>query len=646
MEEIYFPAFKTAIQQANARSVMTAYNSFDGSPCSASNWLLNTKLKREWGFGGFVISDACAVGGANVLHFTAGGYSEAGKQAVENGLDVIFQTDIDHASLFSGPFLDGSVRRGAIDSAVTRVLRAKFELGLFENPYIDTVNLTSQKQLMEHRETTLQAARESIVLLKNENGILPISPKVKSIAVIGTEAMETRFGGYSGTGNDPVSILDGIRNTAPAGIKIYYSPGCGRTFGQFQTVPADNLCSYSNGKKAAGLHAEYFDNTTFEGLPKVARNDATIDFMWTLYPPDPSLLYDWYSVRWTGSIVCRSTGKFRIGMEGNDGYRLYINGLLLIDNWIKKSYDTRVTDFTFEKGKEYDLRIEYYENTGNARLKLVWNAGISDTTAISIEKAVEIAAKSDVAIVVAGFEEGEFKDRSSLKLPGGQEDLIRAVASTGKPVIVLLSGGSAVTMSNWINQVQGLADIWYPGEAGGLAVADVIFGRYNPAGRLPVTFPVSEGQLPLVYNHKPTGRGDDYVDLSGMPLFPFGYGLSYTTFEYGNMKIDRDTIHPGDSAIIRFTLKNTGKISGDEVYQVYIRDELASLSRPVAELKAFDRIRLEPGEEKEIRVSVMPDQLSMLYLDMKRVTEQGSFRVMIGSSSKDIRLRKLLYVTN
>jgi beta-glucosidase len=241
-------------------------------------------------------------------------------------------------------------------------------------------------------------------------------------------------------------------------------------------------------------------------------------------------------------------------------------------------------------------------------------------------------------------EEGEFRDRAFLSLPGRQEDLIEAVAATGKPVIVVLIGGSAVTMTRWIDRVAGVIHAWYPGEQGGNAVADVLFGEANPSGRLPITFPMSEGQLPLYYNHKPTGRGDDYVDLTGQPLFPFGFGLSYTTFTYSALSIEPPEIGPAGTAVVRCTVKNTGTRAGDEVVQLYVRDVLASVARPVMELKGFRRARLEPGQEVEVRFELGRDELRMLDGDMKWVVEPGAFRVMLGSSSKDIRLRGQLTV--
>ena len=290
-------------------------------------------------------------------------------------------------------------------------------------------------------------------------------------------------------------------------------------------------------------------------------------------------------------------------------------------------------------GTSHDIRLEYFESTGNARIKLVWDADIPDTWRSSIDSAVALAQQSDVAVVVAGLEEGEFRDRASLSLPGHQEELIERVAGTGKPVVVVLVGGSAITMSKWIDRVDGVVDAWYPGEQGGRAVADVLLGVYNPAGRLPITFPISEGQLPLVYNHKPTGRGDDYLDLTGQPLFPFGFGLSYTTFEYSGLSFEPAQIDTGGRVIVRCKVKNSGIRVGDEVVQLYLHDVLASVARPVMELKGFARVHLQPGEEREVSFVLTSEQLHLLNRDLHWVVEPGTYRVLIGASSKDIRLR-------
>jgi beta-glucosidase len=638
LEEIYFPPFKNCLQKGGSRSLMTAYNSVNGTAASANNWLLIQKLKKEWGFDGFVISDANAVGGEVVLHNTSKDYAASGQHAISNGLDVIFQTEYKHYKLFIEPFLNGSIDSNRINDAVSRVLKAKFELGLFDDPYIVTGEEKENQQA--HKALAYQASLESIVLLKNEMNVLPLSKNTRAIAVIGEDATDARLGGYSGPGAGKISILEGIREKMGKNTKLLFAPGCGRTNEEYRTVPAKQL-TY-DGKQ--GLLAEYFDNITLKGKPALARIDPMVDFHWTLYAPDPLLSADFYAVRWTGKLIAPVTGKFEIGLEGSDGFRLYINNNLTIENWKGQSFKREVVAYSFAKGKQYDIRIEFFDPNGNASIKLIWNEGITSDWQKKIQEAVTIARQADVAIITAGITEGEFQDRALLSLPGHQEELINAVAATGKPVVVLLVGGSAITMHNWIWNAASIVDTWYSGEEGGRAIADVLFGNYNPAGRLPVSFPEHEGQLPLVYNHKPTGRGDDYTNLSGLPLFPFGYGLSYTNFEYDNLKVEKQVIGKTDSVTVSFTIKNTGTRDGDEVAQLYIRDLQASVARPVIELKGFQRVHLKAGESKTILFNITPALLSMLNNNMEWVVEPGEFRIMIGASSADLRLKGTLVV--
>ncbi len=642
LEEIYFPAFKAVFQKAGARSVMTAYNSLDGSPCSANEWLLRKKLKEEWGFNGFVISDAGATGGSNVLHFTAANYAESTEDAVEAGLDVMFQTNYNHYPLFWEAYEKGMVDEKAIDEAVRRILRAKFELGLFENPYVNAEEAALWNGHKTHRDLARVAASKSMVLLQNNNEVLPLD-KSKQIALIGFDAKAGRLGGYSGPGNDIVSMYDGVVDKIGKD-KVLYSEGVALNDKTYQIVNSEYLSTLKDGERVSGLKGEYFDNIKLEGQPKVTRIDKKVQGGWTLFSPHDDLAYDWFSIRWTGKIKAPKAGTFKIGVEGNDGYRLYLDGKLFIDNWKKQSYQTILKDFTFEEGKEYDLKLEFFESAGNAKLKLVWDANVNNPWKQQITEAVETAKQCDVAVVFGGIHEGEFQDRALLALPGHQEALIKAVAATGKPTIVVLSGGSAITMSNWMNDVDGIVMAWYPGENGGNGFADVLFGEANPAGRLPITFPVDEAQCPLYYNNKPTGRGDNYHNLTGQPLFPFGFGLSYTSFEYSNLDFSKNRIGTDETVQVSCTVKNTGKVAGDEVVQLYIRDELASVSRPIKELKGFQRITLNSGEEKTLTFVLGPDELSMLNLEMERVVEPGDFRIMIGASSKDIRLRGILEV--
>jgi beta-glucosidase len=638
LNEIFFPPFKAAIS-AGARSVMASYNSVNGSPASANEWLLTKVLRNDWKFSGVVIGDQAATGGAQVLHFTSPNNLVSTKQAIEAGLDVIFQSSNQQYTQFWPAFERGMIDPRAIDRAVGRVLKLKFELGLFEHPYVDVDAAARSGGSKENRAVALQSARESITLLKNDANTLPLKKSVRSVAVIGVDADEARLGGYSGDGNDKISILQGIRRKLGAGANVAYAPGPGRFAIEYVPVPAANLVSVTDGKRTPGLAAEYFDNNTLTGDPRTKRQDARVDFGWTLNSPGRGIPFDWYSVRWTGKLIAPATETVRLGVEGNDGYRLYLNGALLIDNWQKKSYGSILKDVRVEAGREYDLKLEYFESTGNARVKLVWNHAVPNDWRAKIDTAVEVARASETVVIVAGIEEGEFRDRSSLKLPGHQEELIEAVAAVGKPVVVAIVGGSAVTMRKWIDRAGAVIDVWYPGEAGGDAVADVLFGDYNPAGRLPITFPMSEGQLPLTYNHKPTGRGDDYLDGSGQPEFPFGYGLSYTTFDYGALSITPTEISPAGSVTVHCTIKNSGAIAGDEVVQLYLREEVTSVSTPLIALKGFQRVNLAAGETKAVSFTLSSAQLSLLDAKLRTVVEPGTFRVMIGGSSKDIRLR-------
>ncbi len=632
LEEVYFPPFQAAIQQGGARSVMTAYNSVDGAPATQNRWLLTQKLKRDWGFPGFVISDAAATGGATVLHFTEPNTPAAAGHAFAAGLDVVFQSSWPQHR----PYLD-AVRRGLVppaplDSAVARVLRAKFELGLFERPFADPDSAARWNGAPEHLALAREAARASVVLLRNERSRLPLAPGIRTIAVIGADAEEARLGGYSGPGIRPVSILEGIRRRAGARVRFVRGPG--RATLEYTVVPTAALEARGRSGPESGMLGLYFGNPRLEGEPVLTRVDSIADFRWTLNSPARGIPFDWYSVRWEARLTMPPGQARRLGVEANDGYRLYLDGRLVIDNWHKQSYGTRFTTEPLQPGRGYDLRLEYFEATGNARLKLVWDQPSGWEAAV--DSAVAAARGSDVAVVVAGIEEGEFRDRASLRLPGRQEEMIRRVAATGVPVAVVLVGGSAITMRAWLDLVDAVLLAWYPGEAGGLAVADVLFGDANPAGRLPITFPHAEGQLPLYYDHKPTGRGDDYLDLTGMPLFPFGFGLSYTAFEYTGLAIEpRD----GPGARVRARVRNAGARAGDEVVQLYLRDVLATVARPVMQLAGFQRISLAPGESREVVFDIGPDRLRMLDQQLNWVVEPGRFRVMVGASSRDIRLR-------
>jgi len=500
LRETDFRPFAAALGEGGARSIMTSYNSWDGRPCSANPRLLLGILKGEWAFPGFVISDANAVGGMNDLHRTSDSFLESARQAWASGLDVVFQTEIGHAELFRGAIVDGLVGRERVDDAVRRVLRAKMELGLFEAPYADPDEAERTNGSAAHHELARKAAREAMVLLKNDGGVLPIARGgAKSVAVVGPDAIEARLGGYSGPGVRKVSLLDAVRKRVEgSGVVVRYAEGCGR----------------QDGGEADG----------------------------------------------------------------------------------------------------------------------------------AIDEAVRLARASDLVIVAAGIEEGEGRDRSDIRLPGRQGEMIRRVAEARSPVVVVIYGGSAVDMTDWLDGADAVLMAWYPGEEGGGAVADVLWGDADPAGRLPVTFPRSVGQLPLVYNHKPTGRFDGYLDLPGDPLFPFGFGLSYAEFRYGDIAIEPKEIGPGGTARVSCTVTNAGRRAGAEVVQLYLHDRLATVVRPVIELKGFRKVFLEPGASKTVAFDLGPKELALLGQDMKETVEPGEFEVLIGSSCRDIRLKGVVTV--
>ena len=633
LEELYYPPFRAAIIDAGARSVMTAYNSVNGIPASQNGELLAGTLKHDWKFRGFVISDQSAVGGAVVLHHTEANTASAAKDAIEAGLDVIFQSAYGQAAPYLAAFRGGAIAPSAIDSAVARVLRAKFDLGLFEHPYVNPDSAAGRQKDPEALARARDAARKSVVLLQNRDGTLPLRASLGSVAVIGADAAEARLGGYTLDDARGISIVDGMRGRL--GSRMHYAPGPGRSVATNTVVPAASLDS---------LRGEYYDNITLEGEPRLTRRDEQIDFHWTFNPPAPGLSVDWYSVRWTARLRVPATGATGLGIEGNDGYRLYLDDKLLIDDWRKQSYRSTRAPVRLTPGSVHHLRLEFFESAGPARLRLVWDTATSNDVQSRIDSAVALARRSDAVIVVAGIEEGEFRDRSSLALPGRQEDLILAVAATGKPVTVVLVGGSAITMSRWIDRVGAVLLAWYPGEEGGNAITDILLGDANPAGRLPITFPMAEGQLPLRYDHKPTGRGDDYVDLTGDPAFPFGFGLSYTQFAYSDLRIEPAVIGPSGRARVTIQLRNTGSRAGDEVPQLYVRPVVSPVAQPVLALKAFGRVHLAAGERRDVTFIVDARDLRLLDSQMKWVVPEGTTHLLIGASSRDIRLRGALVV--
>jgi len=630
LNNYYYPPFRACIQEGGSRSIMSAYNSVNGKASGMNPEMLQQKLRKEWGFNGFVISDAGAVGGANVLHNTSSDYATSGKKSVENGLDVIYQGDIHHTSLFEAPFLNGSMNSVIIDSAVSRVLRIKFDLGLFENPYVTYQGIP----VSEHQKIALEAAEQSVVLLKNEGGALPLSKQIKSMAVIGADAVECRTGGYSGSGIQKVSFLEGLKKQFGSKTSIYFTQGAFRKLEEFSVVPKEAI-SYDG---QLGWEARYFNEPTFQLEPIFIRREDKIDFHYTFMSPDDRVRKEHFAVEYRGNFQWDTAFVGDLGLEGNDGFRLYLDGKLVIDQWDKVSYHTKTIPVNFQRGSFVNIKVQFKETAGNAKLKFIWNHYRPKNVSAEVAKAIEIAQKSEQIIFCAGIEEGEFQDRSFLGLPGNQLQVLNELIQLKKKIVVVLFGGSAVTMDPWLEQVDAVVEAWYGGEQQGNALARILAGEVNPSGKLPITFPRSEGQLPLVYNHEPTGRGDDYVNESGLPLFPFGFGMSYTTFEWKNLSGPEVFLKEDGSGMLTFQLKNIGKREGTETVQLYVHRPVSQLTQPVLALKGVEKVTLKPGESRIIQMAITPKMLKQFNDKNEELLEPGPIQFRVGNSSRELPL--------
>ncbi|HET8781769.1 MAG TPA: glycoside hydrolase family 3 C-terminal domain-containing protein, partial [Pyrinomonadaceae bacterium] len=503
----------------------------------------------------------------------------------------------------------------------------------------------SQNDTAEHRQLALKTARKSIVLLRNQNRALPLKKDLKSIAVIGPNAdlPETLWGNYNGTASVLTTPLAGIRNAVSKNTKVTYA--LGSTLAGEPVVPVPASALTVNGTEP-GVKAEYFNNQELKGPAVTVRTDPRIDFDWGRFNPTPQLTGNHFSVRWTGKLTPPESGKYTLGFTADDGARLYIDGKLLVDAWASNPKKTATAEIDLQAGRSYDLRMEYFQYQRENIAKLVWSyPGMTDRL---MEEAVKAARESDVSVVVLGISarlEGEempvhvegFRggDRTDISLPKSQETLLKAVAATGKPVVVVLLSGSAVAV-NWANHnVPAILAAWYPGGEGGTAIADVLFGDYNPAGRLPVTFYKTVDQLPPFDNYSMQGR--TYRYFTGVPLYPFGYGLSYTNFAYGNLRVDAKTVKAGQPVKVTVDVTNAGDREGDEVVQLYLTDTSASAPVPIRTLVGFDRITLRPREKRSVSFTITPRQMSLIDDAGKRVIEPGDFAISVGGGQVGLK---------
>ena len=634
----HFRPFIAAIQQGKARSVMSAYNSLNGSACSANAPLLRETLKRDWGFNGFVISDANAVGGELVLHQTAQSYAQSGIHALKGGLDVIFQTDCSHFNLFSPGLFDKEVQEMYLDEAVRRVLRVKFELGLFEQPYVQIPSQkTSQKLLETGFELAQKAAENSIVLLKNEplTGASPILPLDKNakILLVGDAATTMKLGGYSGKGYNVTSIQEGlIKEFGKENVLLLPALNGDQNKAQ-PFLTSNNWCRNTHGFKAS-----YYNNPALSGNPVFVRQENSIDHHWTLYGPDSSTGNSFFSARWEAQIEMLEDKAFALGLKGNDGYRLYIDDTCRIDQWEKTGFHERSILLDYKTGEQFKIKVEFREPQANGRIQLFYKE-IKEKVEASYFEIEQALPKADVALVVVNYTEGEFQDRSSLALPDEQVEMIKTLNACGLPVVVVIVGGSAVTMTEWEDHATAILYNWYSGEAGGFALANILAGKVNPSGKLPFTIPQHEGQLPLSYWHEPTGRGNDYVNGSGEPLYPFGHGKSYSTFNYTSIKVNQSNFNKNDTLVVSFLLENNSSYDGQEAIQFYIKPIFSQETLPIQYLIRVQKELIQKGSTAFFGQIKIPITDIGIPTGPSTIAYPSQFILQVGCSSKDIRLQ-------
>ncbi|MEW6129539.1 MAG: glycoside hydrolase family 3 C-terminal domain-containing protein [Acidobacteriota bacterium] len=641
LRETYLPAFRATVIEGKAAAVMCAYNRTNGEPCCANKNLTDI-LRTEWGFTGHVVSDCGAIYNIHIFHKVTKNEAESSAISVKAGTDL--SCGGEYRSLVKA-VREGLISEAEINVSLKRLMTARFRLGMFDSAEkVAYARIPfSENDSPAHRELALKAARESIVLLKNENNTLPLKKGIKTLAVIGpnADAPEVLLGNYNGQPSKSTTPLAGIKAKVSPSTKVLYALGSTLTGEEAAPVFASTLTTNGKGSQA-GFKGEYFNNKNLQGQPALVRTDEQINFDWSRGRPAPQINEDNFSVRWTGKFTPPESGKYQLGAIADDGVRLYLDGKLLIDAWaVEQANQIRTTlkEVTLEAGRDYDIRFEYYDDTRSAIAKFVW--AFPRFTERLIEEAVATARQADAVVMFIGISptlEGEempvkiegFRggDRTTLDLPKAQESLLKAVRATGKPMILVLLNGSAIAV-NWADaNVSAILEAWYPGEEGGTAIADVLFGDYNPGGRLPVTFYKSADQLPPFEDYRMQGR--TYRYFRGEPLYPFGFGLSYTTFRYDGLKFTKSGIKTGDDLEVSVNVQNLGNRAGDEVTQVYLTDVVANVPVTIRSLVGIQRVFLKPGEKQKLTFKISARQMSLIDERGRRIIEPGEFLVSIG----------------
>ena len=648
--ETYLPQFKMGIMEGKAYSVMCAYNRYEGEACCGSRRLLIDILRNEWNFNGYVVSDCGAIRDIYRHHKIVQTPEEAAALAVRSGCDLECSTTYE--------YLNEAVEKNLItekelDVAVKRLFTARFKLGMFDPPeMVDYTKIPySVVDSKEHKKLALETARKSIVLLKNKNNILPLRKDIGTVAVIGPNSDEwlMLLGNYNGIPSDPITPLRGIREKLSGYSEVLYAPGCELVEGMssVKVVPSDVLF---HGKDK-GLKVEYYNNKDMKGGALFYSIVDNLDANWREGAPRDDMDDDNFAVRWNGELVPVKSGQYQLGIITTCNTNLYLNDSVIANtsyHFRDEFGDPRLRksrSIYLEAGKRYRIKVEASETYGDAQVQLVWLTTGDNQKDELKKEAVEIAKQADLIIMCMGLtarlegEEMDIKiegfdsgDRTRLDLPDVQQELIKEIYALGKPVILVLLNGSALAV-NWEDQnIPAIIEAWYTGQAAGTAIADVLFGDYNPGGRLPVTFYKSVNDLPSFEQYDLTSQ--TYRYFKGKPLYPFGYGLSYTSFGYDNLKINSE-YETGDTVNLSVDVKNTGEVAGDEVVQVYISNLDALVPVPIRSLKGFKRIHLKPEEVKTVNFVILPEAFSIINDENERVILPGNFELFVGGGQPE-----------
>ena len=631
--ETYLPHFRATVTEGKVYSIMGAYNRFRGESASAHKLLLQDLLRGAWGFQGYVVSDCDSIRDIYATHKIVGTAEQASALGIQHGCDLDCGNTY---KAIAGAIQQGLLTEQELNVSVKRLFTARMKLGMFDPPeMVKWARIPySANNSPENARLAEETARKSIVLLKNEKGALPLRKDLRTIAVIGPNAddAEVLLGNYNGTPSNPITPLAGIRAKVGSSASVLYARGCDIAEGMasYEPVPDAALSTSLDGQLRSGATVEFFNNLAHEGTPIRTEFSSNIKADWGNDVPYPELTDNQFSVRWSARIQATTGGEYALRIAG--GY-----GRLLFDGKQIGGRPGAMPQFvTLEAGKSYPITVEMVDRFGGMSVELQWALQGRDYTA----EAVATARKADVALLFLGLSprlEGEEMpvqvegfsggDRVKIDLPKVQENLMRAVVETGTPTILVLLNGSAVAV-NWADaHIPAIVEAWYPGQAAGKAIADVLFGDYNPAGRLPVTFYRSLDQMPSFDDYSMKGR--TYRYFAGSPLYPFGHGLSYTTFAYKNLQVP-GKVNADKPIPITVTVTNTGKIAGDEVVQVYITDRDASAPVPIRKLVGFRRVHLNAGASQKVSFTINPRDLSLITEDTQRIIEPGIFDIYVG----------------